>query len=284
MYDTLISAKTLGKHLNKGWLIVDCRFSLSDKAWGREAYLDRHIAGSYYAHLDDDLSSEIIPGKTGRHPLPSLQDFEELLSSWGLSQNEQVVIYDQGPGGIAARLWWMLHWVGHHQVAVLDGGWAVWIAEELPTSYVLPIKKSSNFQVKERRGLIRSAKDVERIRQDDQHILIDSRAAARYRGEEEPIDPIAGHIPGAVNRPFKDNLLEGGLWKDTELLRKEFEGLVADRDAEHTTFYCGSGVTACHNILAYKHAGLGEALLYPGSWSEWINREERAKRVKREKK
>ncbi|GJM33619.1 MAG: sulfurtransferase [Saprospiraceae bacterium] len=278
-FTTLISTTELATHLgDPNWVIIDCRFSLADTEEGRRDYLQSHIPGAHYAHLDDDLSGKIIPGTTGRHPLPTVEAAADQFSTWGIDEQVQVVVYDDKGGGIAARLWWMLRWLGHEKVAVLNGGWPTWLKAGLPTSAELPSISSKNFQAKERVDLPINRDRVEAIRNDDRYWLIDARAAPRYRGEEEPIDPIAGHIPGAINLPFADNLNTDGTMKNPEALRERFLAVQSSGKVEgaeraaHTVFYCGSGVTACHDILAYEYAGLGEAKLYPGSWSEWITK------------
>ncbi len=271
MYNTIIPCEELNQLLqNSNLRIVDCRFSLADTESGRIEYQQSHIPGATYAHLDDDLSGAIIPGKTGRHPLPIVDDFVQTLSDWGIDEHTQVVAYDQGHGGIAARLWWMLQWLGHEQVAVLDGGWKAWTENTYPVSDQIKVPPNRNFRPKTKSETTVSVEFVNKIRQDHNYTLIDSRAAERYSGKKEPIDPIAGHIPGAVSAPFIENIGEDGHFLSKEKLQNRFQDLVDQTPPEKTVFYCGSGVTACHNLLAYKHAGLGEAKLYPGSWSEWI--------------
>lgn len=270
MYTTLISCENLQKHLSeKNWLIVDCRFNLADTEAGRRAYEEAHIPGAVYAHLDDDLSGTIIPGTTGRHPLPPVAQISELFSLWGIDNSVQVVAYDDKGGGIASRLWWMLRWLGHEAVAVLDGGWPAWNAMGYAVSDQPASLRPRSFIAQAREKLVVDVKAVDQMRTNSDYTVVDSRAAERYRGEVEPIDPVAGHIPGAINLPFPENL-ENGNFLETEDLKARFETALAGRSPEHVVFYCGSGVTACHNLLAYAHAGLGNALLYPGSWSEWI--------------
>lgn len=269
MYTSLISAKELQELLPAGTplRIVDTRFSLADTAAGRRAYAQGHLPDAIYAHLDEDLSGEIIPGQTGRHPLPDPIELAARLGTWGIAADTQVVAYDDMGGAIAARLWWLLRWLGHDRVAVLDGGIAAWEAQGGNLTRVVPDIIPRIFEPRVRPELTVDAARVEAIRQDPAYRLIDSRTAPRYRGEEEPIDPVAGHIEGAENLPFGENLHEGTM-RPKAALRERF----GDTDPERTVFYCGSGVTACHNILAHEHAGLGLAKLYPGSWSEWIIR------------
>ena len=273
-YFSLIAVADLRAELNSSDIVVvDCRFSLQDKEKARHDYIEAHIPGAYYAHLDDDLSGPIIPGETGRHPLPSIEKAVNLFSQWGIDETKQVVVYDQKSGAIAARLWWMLKWLGHDKVAVLEGGWNAWTKENLPVSNISPAIQNSNFISREREDFFVDADFIDKIKLTDHYTLIDSRAKIRYDGIEEPIDPIAGHIPGAINIPFMENVDENGLFLEKEDLRSKFN---KSTNTEQTIFYCGSGVTACHNILARFHAGLGIAKLYPGSWSEWITDKSRA--------
>lgn len=275
MYTTLISVSDLAG-LPDDVLRFDCRHQLGDPAAGRRAYAAGHLPGAYHLHLDADLSGEIVPGRTGRHPLPAAADFARLMGRYGLLATTQVVCYDDVGGGIAARAWWMLRALGHDAVAVLDGGLPAWTAagyplEEGETTYPRPYADppdhlcSTNFP-----GTCARAR-VSTVADDADQRLVDSRTAPRYRGEHEPIDPVAGHIPGAVNLPWPDNLTEGHM-KPPEVLRARFAGLAAS--AAHNVFYCGSGVTACHNILAYAHAFGDLPRLYAGSWSEWITDQE----------
>lgn len=273
MFTNIISAEDLHAHLEaSNWVIVDCRFSLADTEEGRRSYEKSHIPGAFYAHLDEDLSGKIIPQKTGRHPLPEMDTFASLLSSWGVEKGVQVVAYDDKGGAIAARLWWMLHWLGHESAAVLNGGWQVWNKEGYPTDDILPEKKNSIFQPNPNPQLAINVEEVDAIKEDLLFTLVDSRTAPRYRGEEEPIDPVAGHIKGAINLPFPENLDEDMTLKSPEWLWDRFHEATGGKPADLVAFYCGSGVTACHNILAFNYAGLGMPRLYPGSWSEWITK------------
>lgn len=267
MYTTLITPRQLKELTHQGIprRIIDTRFSLADTEAGRRAYAQGHLPDAIYAHLDEDLSGEIIPGKTGRHPLPDPLQLAAQFGTWGIEAETQVVVYDDMGGAIASRLWWLLRWLGHDRVAVLDGGIQAWQASGGALTPVVPDIIPRTFVPAVREEMTVDAARVDAIRQDENYRLIDSRAAPRYRGEEEPIDPVAGHIEGAENLPFADNLREGALRPKTEL--KERFG---NTDPARTVFYCGSGVTACHNLLAHEHAGLGMAKLYPGSWSEWI--------------
>lgn len=275
MFKTLISPTELQQNYQTGsWVIVDCRFDLGNTQAGRTAYESAHIPGAVYAHLDDDLSGEIIPGQTGRHPLPEVEKAVALFSLWGIDESVQVVAYDDKGGGVASRLWWMLRWLGHEAVAVLDGGWPAWQAAGLPVSNRLANVRPRQFNAKPAAlGTVDAAR-VEEVRTGNEYVVVDSRAPERYRGEVEPIDPVAGHIPGAINIPFPANLAAGKFLSPEEL-KERFVNALGDTSPEKVIFYCGSGVTACHNLLAYAHAGLGDAVLYPGSWSEWITDENR---------
>jgi len=273
-FSTLISSSESFDHLgDPGWVIVDCRFSLADPEQGKRHYLQSHIPGAVYAHLDDDLCAPVVTGVTGRHPLPKIEKLVHHFSSWGIGSGVQVVVYDDWPGAsgaIAARLWWTLKWLGHDAVAVLDGGWERWISEKLPVTDRTDTCKSREFYPYPRLELIATSDDVEVMRRDPKYLILDSRGADRYRGQNETIDPVAGHIPGAVSAPYTENVGSDGLFLSEEELNKRFDGLLGDRQAEHVVFYCGSGVTAAFNLVAHAHAGRGLARLYVGSWSEWI--------------
>jgi thiosulfate/3-mercaptopyruvate sulfurtransferase len=270
-YTTLISTTELARHLtDPDWAIFDCRFALADPERGRRDYAQTHIAGAVYAHLNDDLAGPIIPGFTGRHPLPATDVAADKFSEWGIDDRVQVIVYDDAGGAFAARLWWMLRWLGHEAVAVLDGGWPKWKNEGRETRAGIAIRASRRFVPQPRPELLSTLEEVESMRHDTGSKLFDSRTAERYRGENETIDPIAGHIPGAISAPYPDNLNPDGTLRPQAELRLRFAVLLRGTPAEQTTFYCGSGVTAAQNILALKHVGLGDAKLYVGSWSEWI--------------
>lgn len=271
MYTTLIPADVLEQHLaDPDWVVADCRFNLADTEAGRRAYRNGHIPGAVYAHLDESLSGPIIPGKTGRHPLPNPDVAALRFERWGIGADVQVVAYDDAGGMIAARLWWMLRWLGHDAVAVLDGGWPGWVGEGRPLETAIPEPRPRAFIPHPRPEYMVDVRQLEKIRSQAEYKLVDSRDPERYRGEVEPIDPVAGHIPGALNLPNAEAVNEKGLFLSEAALQKRFRQVLGETDAGHTVFYCGSGVSACRNILAYKHAGLGDAKLYPGSWSEWI--------------
>ena len=270
-YTTLISVTELSPHLDDpDWAIVDCRFSLADTERGRRAYREAHLPGALYAHLDDDLSGVIKPGITGRHPLPDIDAFAETLSAWGIDEHVQVVAYDDFGGGIAARLWWMLRWLGHDAVAVLDGGYPAWQRLALPTRPGDEARPPRRFVPHPHPAMIADVDEVATSRTDPACRVVDARTAKRYRGEHEPIDPVAGHIPGAVSAPFGDSLDADGHFLPPQTLRRRFSALLGGVPPERVTCYCGSGVTATHNLLALTHAGLPGARLYPGSWSHWI--------------
>jgi thiosulfate/3-mercaptopyruvate sulfurtransferase len=272
-FKTIISPGELHANFsNHGWVIIDCRFSLAEPAQGELEYNQGHIPGSYYAHLDRDLSSRVIPGTTGRHPLPNIDTLTSTLRKWGVNDVSQVVAYDHSNGGIAARLWWLLRWLGHDNVAVLDGGWKAWKDRAYPEDQLKPPERQGDFRPLVNLDLTVDADKVDEIRLEDDWKLVDARANERFLGLVEPIDPVAGHIEGAVNHPYALNVDDQGYWKPVEVLKSAFQKNGITTKPAQTIFYCGSGVTACHDILAYKHAGLGDALLYPGSWSEWITR------------
>jgi len=253
---------------NPNLIIVDCRHNLNDPEAGERAWRTASLPGAIFLHLDHDLSGEIIPGQTGRHPLPEAASFRDILGRIGLNADSFVVAYDDKGGGIAARLWWMLRSLGHERVAVLDGGYPAWADEGYPVSEGKPTKAKTVADLSHLSSSFQGTCDRARTTPASAgHHLIDSRTAPRYRGEHEPIDPVAGHIPGAVNYPWPDNL-ENGRLKSRQELKIRFAAL--GDEADSLTFYCGSGVTACHNILAYTCAYGVMPRLYPGSWSEWI--------------
>ena len=276
MYTTLISTEGLAQHLeSRDWAVIDCRFSLADTEAGRRAYRNGHIPGARYVHLDEGLSGPVVPGKTGRHPLPNPDVAAMRFERLGIGNDVQVVAYDDSGGMIASRLWWMLRWLGHDAVAVLDGGWPRWMSEGRPVETVVQEAEPRSFIPHPRPGFLVDVGSVQSIQGQPGMKLVDSRAAERYRGETEPIDPVAGHIPGALNMPNDQTVGQEGVFLSKTGLQAHFKKALGETDAEHTIFYCGSGVSACRNILAYKHAGLGDARLYPGSWSEWIADPER---------
>jgi thiosulfate/3-mercaptopyruvate sulfurtransferase len=269
MFTTLVSASDLAAHLDDaGWVVCDCRHDLADTGAGRRAYAESHIPGARFVHLDEDLSARKT-GRNGRHPLPDPDKFARRLGELGIDNAKQVVAYDASGGYYAARLWWMLRWLGHDAAAVLDGGWEAWVRAGNPATPQLPQCKPATWIPRLRPELALDAAAVAATLGKTRPLLLDARSPDRYRGENETLDPVAGHIPGAVNRFFKRNLDAAGGFKSPPALRQEFEvlvGAVAPSDVVH---YCGSGVTACHNLLAMEIAGLTGSRLYPGSWSEW---------------
>lgn len=252
-----------------GLRLIDCRFSLDQPDQGRFDFAAGHIPGARYMHLNQDLSAKVIPGTTGRHPLPDAKALQTRLQSAGLNNGDQVVVYDSGAGLFAARLWWALRWLGHTQVKVLDGGFQAWTDAGLPVSQETPrpVAEGNFTGQPDNSKLIDAAEILQRLNEPTLQLL-DARGPARFRGEVEPLDAVAGHIPQAANLPCADNTDADGYWLKPAELAKRFAPWLGD-DKELVS-YCGSGVTACHNILAAVEAGLPEPRLYAGSWSEWI--------------
>jgi thiosulfate/3-mercaptopyruvate sulfurtransferase len=262
MYITLLSYTTLLRELdNPDWIIVDCRYDLANPDAGYNEYLASHIPRAVYAHLDRDLSDPPLTNR-GRHPLPAADALSATFGRLGIDAKKQVVVYDGAGGSICARLWWLLHYMGHEAAAVLDGGWPV--AASLPTSSGAQANAAAWFTGRPQDDRIVTIENVMWS-----PLLIDSRDPARYRGEHEPIDRAAGHIPGAINHFWKDNLTPTMEFLPPSELHSQFATLFGRVAAADAVFYCGSGVTACHNLLAAKHAGLALPRLYAGSWSEW---------------
>ena len=249
---------------------VDSRADILDKPRARRDYVASHIPGAVFADMETDLADLSVKGR-GRHPLPAAEAFSATLSRWGVDRDTDVIVYDDASGAMAARLWWMLRLVGHERVAVLDGGWAAWKAAGLPVTADVPSPAPTDYRVQfDEREIATSAGVAAMLARGD-GALLDARAAPRFRGENESIDPVAGHVPGARNRPFSDNLAPNQTFKQPYELRGEFEKILADTPPSRTLLMCGSGVTACHNLLAMEHAGLKGARVYAGSWSEWIS-------------
>jgi thiosulfate/3-mercaptopyruvate sulfurtransferase len=270
MYRTLIDCHTLALHLHDpDWVIVDCRFALSDPDVGRRAYAAGHLPGARYAHLNEDLSAPVTP-VSGRHPLPDPAVLGQKLGEWGIDRGKQVVVYDDSFGAMASRLWWLLRWLGHDRVALLDGGLPRWQREGHPMTTHVPAVAPTEFVSKPRPDMWVDTTAVASAVHKDDWLVVDARAEERFNGEIEPLDPVAGHIPGAINLPFEDNLHVSGRFSSAEELNALYAGLMDNVPSTHVIQMCGSGVTACHNILAMEHAGLHGARLYPGSWSEWI--------------
>lgn len=269
---TLISAETLDAMLEQDDVfVVDCRFSLADETAGYRLFQESHLPGAQYLDLNRDMSAPVVPGKTGRHPLPGKADFAAALGRLGIGNTSSVVAYDDATGAFAARLWWLMRWLGHEDVAVLDGGFEAWVAAGYDVTDEAVTCPRTHFEI--RAPLTRTVEADEVAGHTG--LLLDARDRARYAGESEPIDAVAGHIPGAVCAPFMENMEQTGAdqdrprMKSRESLRVQFESLGAS-DASSIICYCGSGVTATHTILALVHAGFSEPALYPGSWSEWI--------------
>lgn len=269
MYTTLISTATLAEHLDDpSYVIVDVRHDLAQPdTWGESQYRLGHLPGARFAHMDRDLSAPKT-GKNGRHPLPSPETCAALFGRLGIDASKQVVAYDSGGGMYAPRLWWMLRWLGHNAVAVLDGGFAKWTREGRPVTAEIPPVRPATFPIR-RVAPTLSAADVLASLGGRSLTLVDARGAERFRGEVEPLDPVAGHIPGAVNRPYTGNLEPDGTFKRPEVLRADFAPVIGNAPPSTIVNLCGSGVSACHNLLAMELAGIGGTLLYPGSWSEW---------------
>jgi thiosulfate/3-mercaptopyruvate sulfurtransferase len=269
-FATLITAEALATHAgNPSWRLFDCRHDLTAPDAGSQAYRAGHIPGAQFLHLDRDLSGTKT-GHNGRHPLPDPSALAARLAQCGVSNHTQVVAYDDSGGMFAARLWWLLRWLGHDKVAVLDGGLASWRGAGLELTTELPRITPSVLHQRVRADTVDAAYVMSHLHQPSM-LLIDARSPDRYRGENETLDPVAGHIPGAINRFFKDNLTSAACFKPAAQLRAEFDQLLRGRAVATVVAQCGSGVTACHNLLALEIAGLCGARLYPGSWSEWCS-------------
>lgn len=270
MLTTLVDTETLSRHRDDPrWVIVDCRFALTDPEAGRRAYMVSHIPGARYAHLNEDLSSPITP-TSGRHPLPYPNALAEKLGRWGIDKTKQVVVYDDSFGAMASRLWWLLRWLGHESVALLDGGYPKWQREGHPVTQDIPTVTPAQFHPAINNALWVDVEHVQTLAREGGGLIIDARGEERFRGEVEPLDKVAGHVPGAINMPYEDNLDFSGEFMSDEALREHYLATMGDVAPDRVVHMCGSGVTACHNILAMEHAGLSGARLYAGSWSEWI--------------
>jgi thiosulfate/3-mercaptopyruvate sulfurtransferase len=277
MYTTIVSTDLLASHLEVrlkadttegDWAIVDCRFDLQNVQWGRDQYRLAHVPGAVYASLNEDLSGP-LNGSNGRHPLPAVDVLAATLGRLGIDRSTQVIAYDQDAGSYASRLWWLLRYLGHDAVAVLDGGWAKWVREGRPTRGGDESRQGTAFLPSPREGMTVGLADVIAHIGDSERVLVDARAAERFEGRSETIDRVAGHIPGAVNHFFKQNLGADGTMLPPETLRANFARVLGSHTPAEAVMYCGSGVTACQNLLAMEHAGLRGAGLYVGSWSEW---------------
>ncbi|NOQ14716.1 MAG: sulfurtransferase [Methyloprofundus sp.] len=275
-YTTLISATELANNLHQpNWVIFDARFNLAQTDAGASSYRQGHIPGARYVHLDNDLSSAIA-SFTGRHPLPDLQQLVKKLGAWGVSNNSQIVIYDDASGAIAGRFWWLLRCLGHEKVVVLDGGLADWQDSAYQTTTHLPKITQSVYRPYFDTNTLLNALQVENGLAQGTIKLVDARTVERFQGRNEPIDPVAGHIPKAINRPFQLNLNAQGLFLAADELREQFNTLLQNTPGSQVVHMCGSGVTACHNLLAMEIAGLTGSKLYAGSWSEWIRNKNHA--------
>jgi thiosulfate/3-mercaptopyruvate sulfurtransferase len=274
MYTTLIQPTQLASLLSdenvaKNVALLDCRHDLARPQWSDQAYAEGHIPGALQAHLDRDLSAPIGP-QTGRHPLPDVAKLAETLGRWGIDDTVQVVAYDQGNGVYAARAWWMLRWLGHTRVAVLEGGFAAWQEAGLPVSTQPAARQPRTFLARPNHTAFLTAAQVQQALANQSIALVDARGADRFAGENETIDPVAGHVPGALNRPFAKNIDARGRFLPPDEQRRQWTQLLTTRPASEVVSMCGSGVTACHNLLALELAGLPGGRLYAGSWSEWI--------------
>jgi thiosulfate/3-mercaptopyruvate sulfurtransferase len=271
-YTTLISTEDLARNLDSpDFLIIDVRFTLDDESWGEKVYQDSHIPGAIYADVSKHLSGEIIPGITGRRPFPTSENFVKLLSSWGVTKQTQVICYDAESGLMAAsRLWLMFRWMGHDQVAVLDGGIKSWIGEGRGVNKEVRKIISSNFIPNIREELFASVDEVDAVRNDPNHCVFDSRGAEGYHGGGKYYDPVRGHIAGAGLADRAETLTKDGHFRSTVELKEHYANLIGSVAPSKTIFYCGSGITAAQNVLAMKHAGFDDCKMYIGSWSEWI--------------
>ena len=266
----LVSSEQLFVHRDDpSWVIFDCRHDLMDLERGARVYREGHLPRAHFVSVDHDLSGPKT-GTNGRHPLPLPAVFMDFLAAHGVSNESKIVAYDDVGGLYAARLWWMARWVGLSQVSLLDGGFSKWIAEGRPTTTVVPAAERAQLAGHADPSLVWTAADVLRRLQDAEVALIDARAAERYRGEVEPMDPVAGHIPGALNRFYKANLNADLTFRPSAEIQQEFIRLVGNRRPENVVHQCGSGITACANLFAMEYAGLHGSKLYSGSWSEWV--------------
>lgn len=271
MYSTLIQPSALIPLLNSNCVILDCRFRLEDPEYGYTVYQQGHIPGAYYASLESVLSG-LQNGQNGRHPLPERQHLAQHLGNYGINTDTQIVTYDDEGGMFAARAWWLLRWLGHKGTAVLDGGYKGWLAHEGPITTLVPDRPAMQFQATVDANFSTvSTQDIMLKLGNPTYTIIDARSHERYLGHSETLHPMAGHIPGAINRHFRDNLTQEGYFKPIETLRHEWQALLNGRKIGDSVHQCGSGVSACVNILALNHAFGENGHLYPGSWSEWCS-------------
>lgn len=269
-FTTLIDTAALASQLARADVaIFDCRFELGNPAWGESEFAREHIPGAQYLHLDRDLSGPITPG-SGRHPLPDPAQFARRIAALGAGSGIQLVAYDHGNGAYAARFWWMARWIGVRNVAVLDGGITAWRAAGLPLETAVRAPRARDLAVSLSANAVVESRALDELRQRPGTLLVDARGADRFAGRNETIDPRAGHVPGARNMPFAGNLGADGKFLASDQLRQRWATLLGSQPPSSLIAMCGSGVTACQNLLALEHAGLGGARLYAGSWSEWI--------------
>jgi thiosulfate/3-mercaptopyruvate sulfurtransferase len=269
MHTTLISTDLLAEHLvDSGWLIADCRYNLNDESWGRAQYEDAHVPGAVFVDVAHDLAGRRT-GTNGRHPLPAVEEMAATFGRLGIAADTQVIAYDQEAGAFASRLWWMLRYLGHDAVAVLDGGFAKWTREGRPVRRGMETRAPAGFTPRLRKDMRVTVDETLAHIGDPSVVLIDARSPDRYSGKPDPLDRIYGHVPGARNRYYRDNVTDDGTMRSGRELRADFETTLAGSPASQVVMYCGSGITACHNLLAMEHAGLHGARLFAGSWSEW---------------
>jgi thiosulfate/3-mercaptopyruvate sulfurtransferase len=269
MHTTLISTDVLTEHLeDPSWLIADCRYNLNDETWGRAQYEAAHIPGAVFVDVAHDLAGRRT-GANGRHPLPPIEDMAAMFGRLGISDDIQVIAYDQEAGAFASRLWWMLRYLGHDAVAVVDGGFAKWTREGRRVRNGVETPRPSRFTPRPRSEMRVTVDETLAHLGDPSVLLIDARSPDRYAGKPDPLDTIYGHVPGARNRYYRHNVTDAGTMRSSRELRADFEQVLAGRPASEVVMYCGSGITACHNLLAMEHSGLRGARLFAGSWSEW---------------
>jgi thiosulfate/3-mercaptopyruvate sulfurtransferase len=269
MHTTLISTDVLTEHLeDPSWLIADCRYNLNDETWGRAQYEAAHIPGAVFVDVAHDLAGRRT-GANGRHPLPPIEDMAAMFGRLGISDDIQVIAYDQEAGAFASRLWWMLRYLGHDAVAVVDGGFAKWTREGRRVRNGVETLRPSRFTPRPRHEMRVTVDETLAHLGDPSVLLIDARSPDRYAGKPDPLDTIYGHVPGARNRYYRHNVTDAGTMRSSRELRADFEQVLAGTPASEVVMYCGSGITACHNLLAMEHSGLRGARLFAGSWSEW---------------
>lgn len=269
-YTTLVSAQDTLEHLeDPNWRIIDCQFDLKDKSHGYQSYRKEHIPSAIYADLENDLSSP-ISANSGRHPLPAVSDICEKFSKWGIQTNTQVIVYDNVFGSYAARLWWLLKWLGHRKVAVLNGGLTFWKQAGYPLTSKMPTVNPVDFSAQPNMSMMVDTNYIANTLSTSVLTLIDVRDSERYKGLQEPIDKAAGHIPGAINIPWKTNLDQNGLYLNSSQLQTQYQEILKNQESQNLVFMCGSGVSACHSLVALENIGISHTKLYPGSWSEWI--------------